>query len=186
MLNNKKEDFKILKSILNILGFFCKKTYKYKDSDIPYWKYLYHFIYQKFLLFNFQVPWPVHYTSYLSNISKIKFGKNCSPGSSPFNYINASSGLVMGDNVKLGPGVVISTENHNPNDYDKYIPNKPLHIGSNVWIGAHSVILPGITIGNNVIIGAGSIVTKDIPSNSIAVGNPCRVIKKKMPYKKNK
>ena len=54
---------------------------------------------------------------------------------------------------------------------------KPVRIGDNVWIGGSVTILPGVTIGDNVTIGAGSIVTKNIPSNSIAVGNPCKVIK---------
>ncbi len=55
--------------------------------------------------------------------------------------------------------------------------NIPIHIGRNVWIGAHTVVLPGITIGDNTVIGAGSVVTKDIPSNVVAVGNPCRVLR---------
>lgn len=55
--------------------------------------------------------------------------------------------------------------------------NKPVHIGSNVWIGANAVVLPGVTIGDNTVIGAGSVVTKDIPANVIAVGNPCRVLR---------
>ena len=55
---------------------------------------------------------------------------------------------------------------------------EPVSIGNNVWIGGSVTILPGVTIGDNVTIGAGSVVAKDIPSNSIAVGNPCKVIKK--------
>ncbi len=54
---------------------------------------------------------------------------------------------------------------------------EPVTIGNNVWIGGSVTILPGVTIGDNVTIGAGSVVTKDIPSNSIAVGNPCKAIK---------
>ena len=54
---------------------------------------------------------------------------------------------------------------------------KPITIGNNVWIGANCAILPGVTIGDNVTIGAGSVVNRDIPSNTVAVGNPCRVIK---------
>ena len=54
----------------------------------------------------------------------------------------------------------------------------PITIGNNVWIGAGVIILPGVTIGNNVVIGAGSVVTKNIPAYSLAVGNPCRVIKR--------
>ncbi len=53
--------------------------------------------------------------------------------------------------------------------------NIPVTIGNNVWIGANSVILPGVSIGDNTVIGAGSIVTKNIPSNMVAMGNPCKV-----------
>ena len=53
-----------------------------------------------------------------------------------------------------------------------------IHIGNNVVIGSDSIILYGKTIGNNVIVAAGSVVTKDIPANCVAVGNPCRVIRK--------
>ena len=54
---------------------------------------------------------------------------------------------------------------------------KPITVGDNVWIGGNVVVLPGVTIGSNSVIGAGSVVTKDIPSNVVAVGNPCKVIK---------
>lgn len=50
-------------------------------------------------------------------------------------------------------------------------------VGNNVWIGAGVQVMPGVTIGNNVVIGGGSVVVKDIPSNSVAVGNPCKVIR---------
>ena len=52
-----------------------------------------------------------------------------------------------------------------------------MHIGNDCWFGANVVVCPGVTIGNNCVIGAGSVVTKDIPDNSIAVGNPCRVLR---------
>ena len=54
----------------------------------------------------------------------------------------------------------------------------PVTIGNNVWIGGHACILPGVNIGDNAIIGAGSVVTHDIPAGSVAVGNPCRVVRK--------
>jgi len=53
----------------------------------------------------------------------------------------------------------------------------PIHIGKNCWIGAGTLILPGVTIGDNTVIGAGSVVTKDIPSSVVAVGNPCRAMR---------
>lgn len=55
--------------------------------------------------------------------------------------------------------------------------NAPVRIGKNCWIGAGALIMPGVTIGDNTVIGAGSVVTKDIPSNVVAVGNPCRVMR---------
>ena len=59
-----------------------------------------------------------------------------------------------------------------------YQYNAPVHIGKNCWLGAGVIVLPGITIGDNVVIGAGSIVTKDLPPNVVAVGNPCRILRK--------
>ena len=88
--------------------------------------------------------------------------------------------ITIGDNVMLGPNVCLCTVNH-PFDIikrrDFYICSKPINIGNDVWIGANSIILPGITIGNNVIIGAGSVVTKDIPDNQVWFGNPAKFYK---------
>lgn len=89
--------------------------------------------------------------------------------------------IYVGDYVLFGPNVTVATASHPiENDLRRQALqfNKPVRIGSNTWIGAGAVILPGVTIGENTIIGAGSIVTKDIPSGVVAVGNPCRVIKK--------
>lgn len=106
------------------------------------------------------------------------FGKNV--------YANFNLTLVddidifVGDSVMFGPNVTVATAGH-PIDPALRLKvgqfNIPVRIGNNVWIGANSVILPGITIGDNSVIGAGSIVTKDIPENVVAVGNPCRVLR---------
>lgn len=86
----------------------------------------------------------------------------------------------FGDNVFIAPNCGFYTAGH-PLDYETRNKGleyaKPIEVGNNVWIGGNVVVLPGVKIGDNVVIGAGSIVTKDIPSNSVAVGNPCRVIK---------
>ena len=82
----------------------------------------------------------------------------------------------------MGPGVGLISANHDINDYDKWIKTNPIEIGNNVWIGMNSVVMPSVIIGDNVVIGANAVVTSDIPSNSIAVGNPCKVIKLKPPY----
>ena len=88
--------------------------------------------------------------------------------------------IFVGNNVMFGPNVTVSAGTHpiHPELRSKQAQyNIPIHIGNNVWIGANSVILPGVNIGDNSVIGSGSIVTKDIPSNVVAVGNPCRVLR---------
>lgn len=123
------------------------------------------------------VPWPVHYTSVVLGYKNIVKGNNCDPGDNISNYIQAYNGVIFGDNVEIGPGVKIISANHDVDDMLNISVGGPIVIGSNVWIGANAIILPMVTIGDNTIIGAGSVVANSIPSNVIAVGNPCRVIK---------
>lgn len=86
----------------------------------------------------------------------------------------------FGDNVFVAPNCAFYTAGH-PLDYKERNKGleyaKPIKVGNNVWIGGNVTVLPGVSIGDNVVIGAESVVTKDIPSNVIAVGNPCRIIK---------
>ena len=89
--------------------------------------------------------------------------------------------ISIGDHTLIGPYTPIYTACHSldPLKRKQSIEyGKPVVIGQNVWIGGGCIILPGVTIGDNSVIGAGSVVTKDIEANVIAVGNPCKVIKK--------
>ena len=94
-----------------------------------------------------------------------------------FLYVNE---IIIGDNAFLAPRVCIYTAGH---PIDKDIRNEYLEygyrvtIGNDVWIGGNTVINPGVNIGDNVVIGSGSVVTHDIPSNVVAAGNPCRVLR---------
>ena len=139
-------------------------------------------LFQKILRINGSIDWPVHFTSTIVGHKNIKKGFMCDPGDTPSCYIQGISGINFGSNIEMGAGVKIISSNHEESDYSISKISKPISIGNNVWIGANSIILPSVNIGDNVIIGAGSVVTKDIPKNSIAVGNPCRVIRKKPPY----
>ena len=89
--------------------------------------------------------------------------------------------IYVGDYTMFGPNVTVATAGHPilPELRIKaYQYNMPVNIGKNCWIGAGAVILPGVTIGENTVIGAGSVVTKDIPAGVVAVGNPCKVLRK--------
>ncbi|HEY5978314.1 MAG TPA: sugar O-acetyltransferase [Microlunatus sp.] len=98
-----------------------------------------------------------------------------------FNLTLVDDGPIrIGDNVMFGPSVVITTGGH------PVLPdlrrrsaqfNLPVTIGNNVWVGSGVQIMPGTTIGDNTVIGAGSVVTRDIPSDVVAVGAPCRVVR---------
>ena len=104
--------------------------------------------------------------------SELIIGNNC--GFSGVSIVCAKS-VIIGDNTLIGANSSISdTDDHK----DRYnVEDKPVSIGNNVWIGMNCIILKGVNIGDNTIIGAGSIVTKDIPANTIAAGNPCKIIK---------
>ena len=88
--------------------------------------------------------------------------------------------IYIGSHTMIGPGVIIATAGHPVLPVlreQEYQYNAPIHIGSNCWLGAGVIVLPGVTIGDNTVIGAGSVVTKDIPSDVVAVGAPCRVMR---------
>lgn len=108
----------------------------------------------------------------------VHFGKNV--------YANFSltavddTHIYVGDYTMLGPNVTLATAGHPilPELREEgYQFNMPIHIGKNCWLGAGVCVMPGVTIGDNVVIGAGSVVTKDIPSNVVAFGTPCQVVR---------
>lgn len=90
----------------------------------------------------------------------------------------------------IASNVQLYTATHPVEFAERYIPDLdsqlekfqtyalPIKIGNGCWLGGGVIVLPGVTIGDGSVIGAGSVVTKDIPENSLAVGNPCRVIRK--------
>ena len=127
-------------------------------------------------LFEGNAPQDVGYFTPL----QIDFPKNVHFGKGDFfnHHLTMMSiaGITLGDNVQLGPNVTMVTDNHDLHNH-LILRCKPITLEDNVWVGANVTILPGVTIGNNAIIGAASVVTKDIPANSIVVGNPARVIK---------
>lgn len=112
------------------------------------------------------------------------YGYNISIGVNFYSNYNCTildcAKVTIGDNVKFAPNVSLFTAGH-PIHFEARNEGFgyafPITIGNNVWIGGGVIVNPGITIGDNVVIGSGSVLTKNIPSNTIAVGNPCKVIR---------
>ena len=124
---------------------------------------------------------------------RCEYGKNIYFGNKVIVNMNCTfldnNNIIIGNNVMIAPDVKIYTATHSVHLAER-MPERtcpgasicdtiarPVLIEDGVWIGGGSTILPGVTIGKNSVIGAGSVVVKDIPANSMAVGNPCRVIK---------
>ena len=123
------------------------------------------------------------------------YGENIYIGADSFINVNCvfldSAEIRVGANALIGPGVQLLTPSHPLRAADRIVPAdkrradqspyrtsaSPVRVGDNVWIGGGTLVLPGVTIGDNVSIGAGSIVTADIPPDSLALGQPCRVIR---------
>jgi maltose O-acetyltransferase len=89
--------------------------------------------------------------------------------------------IVIGDDVQIGPNVQLLTPTH-PIDPEprraKWEGAEPITVGDNVWLGGGVIVLPGVRVGENSVVGAGAVVTKDVPAGVVAVGNPCRVIRR--------
>ena len=95
-------------------------------------------------------------------------------------FLDANT-ISFGQDTQVGPGVHFYAADHpvDPQQRRTFIEtSSPITVGDNVWIGGGSILCPGVTIGDNTVIGAGSVVVKDIPANVVAVGNPCKAIKK--------
>lgn len=147
-----------------------------KEMGLGY--YVTDFIFRRLLRQNAKVGWAVHYTSVIHCPEKLVKGKGVFPGDSPGVYINAQSGITIGDYSNIGPNVGIISANHDLVDNSRHMPATPITIGRFCWIGMGCVILPGITLGDFTITGAGAIVTHSFPDGyCVLAGNPARVIK---------
>lgn len=111
------------------------------------------------------------------NMENIEIGDNVSFAS--FVHIWGAGGVSIGDNTMIASHTAIFSTTHDYKNEKMHesIINKPVHIGKNVWIGAHSVIYPGVAIGDGSVIGANTIVNKDVPANAVFYGSPGKVIK---------
>jgi acetyltransferase-like isoleucine patch superfamily enzyme len=138
------------------------------------------FIFQRVLRRNSKFPHSINFTS---NIIGDKFSFNrdittlvsfCVSGHCYFQSLN---GIVVGKNFLFAPGVKMISSNHDLSEARTSIPANPIVLGDNCWLGANSIILPGVKLGNNCVVGAGSVVTKSFEENNLVIaGNPARII----------
>lgn len=142
---------------------------------------------QKLLRINGSVAWPVHHTSKIISPENIQ-----GSGSSRFrpmgmaigNYIDARSGIIVEENVHVGPQVAIISRNHNLCDYDTYTDEGPVILHRNCWLATGCRILPGVELGEHTVVGAGAVVTHSFPEgNQLIAGNPAKVVKQLPEYK---
>ena len=118
----------------------------------------------------------------LLEMSRIEIGKNCGMSGA---VICAKESVVLGHNVQLGSGVVISDTDFHSMDYQvrgqegdlEAAQSAPVSIGDDCFIGARAIVLKGVTIGARSIVGAGAVVVRDVPADAVVAGNPARVIK---------
>lgn len=140
---------------------------------------------QKICRINSKTGWPVHFTSKIIAPSRIKHSYLFRPlGMAVGNYIDARNGIVVENNVHVGPHVSIISCNHNIEDYDLYDETEPVVLHRNCWLATGVIILAGVELGEHTVVGAGSVVTHSFPEGNVLIaGNPAKVIKKLPPYK---
>jgi acetyltransferase-like isoleucine patch superfamily enzyme len=111
--------------------------------------------------------------STMTSTAEIELGNDCGFSGA---VIAAFHKIVLGENVICGANTLITDSDWHPED-PRSGASAPVVIGNRVWLGVNVMVLKGVTIGENSVIGAGSVVTRDIPANTVAAGNPCKVIK---------
>ena len=136
------------------------------------------FLFQKVFRINGDIKFMVHYTTKVNG--KISLGKDVARyfANSGGCYFSAINGIEIGDGTIFAPGVKVISANHDVNNFDKHTVKEPIRIGNNCWLGANSVLLPGVQLGNGVIVGAGAVVSKSFGDNVVVGGVPAKVIKK--------
>lgn len=122
--------------------------------------------------------WPLHPASVAVDTHNVVIGIETSPGLMPGCYIQGTNGIVIGDYTQIAAGVKLISANHALTDNRAHQKTVPIRIGAYCWLGANTVILPGVELGPYTVVGAGSIVTRSVPGGyCVIAGNPARVIR---------
>lgn len=148
-------------------------------------RWLQFFLFQRILRINGHVPWPVHWSSIVTQPEKIEIdGLRPFLGFMPGMYVQAINGIKIGKNLRTGPGVKIISASHSLNGYSRHEYANPIEIGDNCWLAADVVVLPGVKLGDHVVAAAGAVITKSFSSNCLIGGVPAKIIKELPEYEK--
>jgi len=169
--------YKIPRKILSrVLLYFNRKDLVKIPGEIL----IANWIAQRIFGINRKIPIPVHFTSRVQGYEYMKLGDTAkyslAVSASANIVVVEGTELLIGEKTIFAQNVCIRTANHDLLDRTKYT-KASVYIGENVWLGHGVVVFPGVEIGNNVTIGANSVVSKNIPSNTVAVGIPAKPIK---------
>jgi acetyltransferase-like isoleucine patch superfamily enzyme len=122
--------------------------------------------------------WPMHPTSMVSYVKRIRIGVETSPGWSPGCYIHGYNGIAIGDYTQISANVGLMSGNHDPYDLSQQLPAPPIIIGKYCLLGMGCVIMPGVVLGDYTMVGSNTVVTKSFPEGFVALGGtPARVIR---------
>lgn len=173
---------KLLKKSLEKTLFILWPKYMKSGNEHSPVIVLKYWFFQKILRINSTVPWPVHPTSRVKNPENIQRGTR-TPGLSLACHIDGRNGIVLGENVWIGPRVSLISMNHDVNNFHRYISDNPIVIDENSWLGANCTILPGVHLGKHTVVAAGAVVTKSFPEgDQVLAGVPAKVAKKLESY----
>jgi acetyltransferase-like isoleucine patch superfamily enzyme len=137
-----------------------------------------HIIIQKLFRINSKVNWPVHWTSQVKAPENIKSGTRA-PGLAIGCYLDGRNGIIIEENVWIGPRVSIISMNHDENNYKNYIQSRPIVIRKNCWLATNCIITPGVELGEHTLVAAGAVVTRSFPEgNQVIAGIPAKPVKK--------
>lgn len=156
---------------------YPQNIFEYILSPCSWGLRIINFIVQKIFKLNNKTPFMVHFTSIVNG--KVTIGKGVAKyfANSSGCYIQGKNGIIIDDYSLFAPGVKIISANHSKDNLNDHDVDKPIKIGKNCWLGANSVILPGVELGDNVIVAAGSVVTKSFGANLILGGVPAKILK---------
>ncbi|WP_051015889.1 acyltransferase [Melioribacter roseus] len=170
-----------IKKILFRLKFVTKISEKgFLSPNIRTQLILYYF-FKFFFGLNKNCKFPVNFTSIVIMPERIKLGKNVWKSFllSGNCYIQGINGIEIGDNTIFAPGVKIISADHNLIKLNEHKFCEPIKIGKNCWLGANSIILPGVELADNIVVAAGAVVTKSFYEKNIVIGGvPARIIKR--------